>query len=174
MRALWLALPILMVVALDGAFTLYGQPPAYRQGDLKSVKEGSPVGIRMLEKGPRTFAIALGAWAAAALLLSRILPGLLGQAFYGTVLLGHAWGSLTWTGFHARRGLLTLSNRLGGEWGQAAADLARGPHVGYWSCLLLVLFLALATAFCWRRAGLLPVEASKPKKPADGKKKDKD
>ena len=155
MRAIWLALPLLLVIALDGFFTLRAQPQARGQE--------CPL-VRILPgHGP----LVLCAWAGIALVLAKVLPGLLGQAFYGSVLLGHAWESASWIPGVAVRGLKAL--------GDAGASLARDPRLGYGSTLAYLSLLCLFTVFCWRRAGLIPAEAAKARKPADkGGKKGKD
>lgn len=172
MKAFWLAFPLLVVIGLDGLFTLRGQPPAYRQGDHARTDEASQVGRAVLERGPRTFVLATAGWALGALLLCRVLPGLLGQACYGAVGLGHAWGSASWVPLESVRALRALGRQLGGDGGEACLSLARSPHLGHWSVLVYLFLLALLTAFCWRRAGLLPSAAAKPKAPADKKRKD--
>lgn len=165
MRSLWLALPLLLVVSLDGAFTLMGQPPAYRGGtDYTKTNEGSQIGCRVLEKGPRVFAAGIAGLACLYLVLAKVLPGMLGQLAYGAAGLGHAWGSSSWVPLHATTWLRALGRRLGGEAGVACAKLSRWEFFGHYATTAYLVLVALVFVFCWRRAGLLPsAPARKPK-----------
>lgn len=164
MRHFWLALPLALVIALDAAFTLLGQPRAYWAGDHAVVNEGSPIGVQALGLGPRAFACLMAAWILGALILAKSLPGMLGQLAYAGIALGHAWGSATWIPRMIR---VLAESAPQGDLGEALRDLAKAPSAGYWGTLLHLLILSLTAVFCWRRAGLLPSQAPKaaPKKP---------
>ncbi len=165
-RGFWLALPLLLVVFLDGAFTLLGQPTAYWHGNPSGVIEGSQVGTYFLKMGPKGFALGMAALAGAYVLLSAALPRFLGYAVYGAAALGHAWGSSFWVPGLLQRGLLYLGTPL--------ETLVRSRHrFDYYSTLGYFVLLAAVPVFCWQRAGMLPADPSKPGKgPKDDKKKD--
>ena len=77
-RGFWLALPILLVVALDGLFTLLGQNATWWLG-AGGPREANPVGMWFLAYGPKAFALAMAAWGGLILLVSSSLPGILGR-----------------------------------------------------------------------------------------------
>ena len=172
MRGIWLALPLFLIVALDGGLTLLGQPAAYWHGNLSAVNEANPVGIWFLNYGPKAFTLALTGWAGLVLLLSSALPGLLGRAFYGAVLLGHAAGALSWASYRAKGVLHAGAVRLGGS--ALLEGWASSPNANLTLPLCLLVLVPLFTAFCWARSGVL-AEPKAAKKPAakDDKEKGK-
>ena len=168
MRGFWLALPLILVISLDVAFTLLGQPEAYWRGTWTHVNEGSPLGVWGLGMGPKIFMALMAGWILLALIASKALPGMLGQLVYGATALGHAWGTATWVSHLYPRALEALARQAGGSLGDALRDLGRKPAFGYWAVLFHLICLALVFVFCWRRSGLLPSAA--PKGGAKGKK----
>ena len=156
-RGFWVMLPLVLVVALDGALTLLGQPQGYLRVAHGTVKEASLFGAHFLHMGPKPFALAIAALAGIYVLLAALLPGFLGQTLYGAALLGHAWGASSWVPGQAKR------------WFPPQV-----PHTAYGCTLAFFVLLAGLTVFCWRMGGLLPAGASKPKPGKDAKDKKKD
>jgi hypothetical protein len=174
-KGFWLALPLLLVIALDGGLTLAGQPADYWQGAFADSNESSQIGEWVLGMGPKVFALAIAAWAGMVLLLSALLPGMLGQLCYAFAGLGHLWGALSWVPSFAHRHLPALGTRLGGYSGRALTSLSNAPGFGYYATLAAILCIALVTVFCFRRAGLLTVAKAKPTQDGESaRKKGKD
>src|SRR4051794_27046312 len=93
---LWLAMPPLLLCALDGLLTLTGQPAAYWAGDFTAARELNPLFDLLLRQHPIAFLTGLAVWltvlALAVLLLPRRLAFL--AAFAGAF--GHTWGATSW------------------------------------------------------------------------------
>ncbi len=161
-RGFWLALPILLIVALDGGLTLLGQGAAYWRGSFTAVHEANPVGAWFLGYGPKAFALALAGWAGIVLLMAWALPGILGRTFYGTCLLAHGAGAVSWACAHAKGLLQAASSRMDGS--SILDAWAASPHAKSTLPLSLMVLASLVTSFCWARAGVLaaPKTTKKP------------
>ncbi len=173
MRGFWLALPLFLVVALDGALTLLAQPAGWWVAGI-GARGANPAGMWFLAYGPKAFALAMAGWAGLVLLFSDALPGILGRTLYAAALMGHAAGALDWASGHAPLLLRRYASRTGGP--AFLETWASSPNAGVWLCLLLLAVVPLVTCFCLARAGVLAAAKAPKKSSSDkgDKKKGKD
>ncbi|OHA88477.1 MAG: hypothetical protein A2653_00510 [Candidatus Zambryskibacteria bacterium RIFCSPHIGHO2_01_FULL_43_25] len=88
-------IPVLMVMILDGLFTLVGQPAGYWNNP-SLVREGSPLGFSLLLHNPFFFILffiiylTVVYWGLKKLPIVISLPGAI------ALFLGHVWGSSSW------------------------------------------------------------------------------
>ncbi|MEK7269550.1 MAG: hypothetical protein AAB215_01260 [Planctomycetota bacterium] len=101
-RRLWLCVPFYAFFLFDLCVTLAGQPPQYWAGNHSAVVEGFPAAAWALSKGPWVFALFCVGWLAAFTLFILALPRFLAETLSLALLIGHAWGAMTWLAFSAR------------------------------------------------------------------------
>lgn len=88
-------IPLILVMVLDLAFTLAGQPDIYWQ-NYKFVNEGSPIGYYLLSLHPLYFILAFLTYLLFILFLSIKLVRPLNIMVAVGFFLGHSWGSSSW------------------------------------------------------------------------------
>lgn len=166
-------LPLLVVFALDAGLTLLAQPPGY--GTTPSLgKDAHPLVAWLLGLGPRGFLLGMGACAGLTVLLTACLPGFLGQAFFGTALVWHAFRCVGRLAEHGAGLAASLAGRVG-TGREALMDLSRDPRAGFWMSLACTALLTGLTLACWRLSGVLaPAKAAPKAKAKDGKKDKKE
>jgi len=117
-----------LLAALDGSVTLYGQPSAYWAGDHSQVREGTPGFRILLTHGPAAFVAGLAVWVLAFVGLILLLPSTLALAMCLQFTLGHTIGAFSWINhFPHGRELPFVINAL------ASVGLAAGIRWG-WEC----------------------------------------
>ena len=87
--------PVILIVLLDLAFTLIGQPKQYWQ-DFSKLNEGSPLGVVTLSQNPRFFVAFILIYISLIYILLRKLPLFLSVFLAISFYLGHVYGSSTW------------------------------------------------------------------------------
>ena len=175
-KGFWAILPLLLVMSLDSACTLLGQPAAYWQGSYASIHEGHPLLAWLLGQGPKGFLLGMAAAAGITVVLVAVLPGMLGQTLYAVAALWHGLRVCGRLDVEATRLLTALGGHLSGSLREASLSLAVRPGSGPCASFAMVVLVSGVTVVCWRWAGLLPMAKAKPAK--DGgkpaKKKEKD
>ncbi len=173
-KGFWAVFPLLLVMTLDSACTLLGQPAAYWQGSFTSLHEAHPMLAWLLGQGPKAFLLGMAAGAGITIVLVAVLPGMLGQTLYAIAALWHgfrAFGRLSTEGPHL---FSALGSHLGGGCRDCALSLAGRPGIGLCASFAMIVLVSGVTVACWRWAGLLPVAKAKPAKAGDKGKKEKD
>lgn len=123
-RRAWIAAPAVVLTALDGALTLFGQSIAYWAGQYSAAHEVSPLGAAFLHIHPAAFAGLMLAWVGVIMLVGLQLGEPWGHIWSLMIVIGHSTGAFDWLeDFH------------------------------YFGALLLFLAASLLTVFCWRKAG---------------------
>src|SRR4051812_10447905 len=95
-RVVGLCLVPVLMEALDGSVTLYGQPSAYWAGDHSRVIEGTPGFRILLTHGPAAYIAGLTVWVLAFVGMILLLPSTLALAVCLQFTLGHAIGAFSW------------------------------------------------------------------------------
>ena len=127
-RLIGLCLVPVVLAALDGSATLYGQSRAYWAGDHSRAIEGTPVFRMLLTHGPAAFIAGLGLWVLAFVGLILLLPSPLALAACLQFTLGHALGASSWMNRNPHGGELQIAMNA-----FAAVGLAVGIRWG-WQC----------------------------------------
>jgi hypothetical protein len=113
-QRLWLCVPPVVLCGLDGALTLWGQPPQYWTSGYNTFHEANPLAAWLLTVHPLAFAAAGLAYCLGVCAAVSWLPLRYSVAMTTLVSLGHAVGVVSW--------VATLIRRQRGE-----NDLAGAP-----------------------------------------------
>ena len=93
---LWLCLPPLLLLLIDAALTLYGQPDGYWQGDFLLRREMNPVFDRLLSWRPAAFLGGCAAWGILITLVVVFSPRRVAFLAALACSLGHTCGAASW------------------------------------------------------------------------------
>ena len=96
LRFLWLAVPPVVLCALDFGLTLYGQSDAYWAGNYSDVNEISPSFAQNLAIHPLPFVAAAMIWIGLFSAIISLLPEALALTLAVAIVLGHMAGAATW------------------------------------------------------------------------------
>jgi hypothetical protein len=130
---LWLCVPPLVMYNLDVGLTLAGQNEAYWAGDYSSPDELNLFAHLLLSTHPLLFAAVALLWEIVFCGLILWLPPRLAAPVALVLAVGHTYGACTWIAY----------------WGQ----------LGNMLVILHPLMAGWLIAFCWVRAGRLPIRA---------------
>jgi hypothetical protein len=127
----WLCLPPLVLVLLDGALTLHGQPARYWTGEFVRRQELNPLADLLLAWHPGAFLLGWAGWCL--LIATMICFSPVRLAFWGALVcsLGHGCGAASWVvaagggGWIVAIGLLLATDRV--FWYAARRSGAFGP-----------------------------------------------
>lgn len=125
-RFVGLALPPLVLGALDAALTLFGQGDAY-WGNHLAVNEASPFFAALLQVHPVALAAGAAAWLVMIAAMILALPALPALLLSITIVLGHTMGAGSWMFDHFELGY-QLAN---GFYLIAGCALGLGIHYAY-------------------------------------------
>jgi hypothetical protein len=133
-QRLWLCLPALLMYNLDVGLTLAGQDEVYWGGDYSSPDELNPPAHLLLSIHPLLFVAAAVLWEIVFCGLILWLPPRLAAPVALLIAIGHTYGACTWIAY----------------WGE----------LGYVLVVLHPLMAGWLIAFCWVRAGRLPLRTT--------------
>ena len=155
-NALWLLLPPIALCVFDFGLTLYGQSPAYWQGDYSDVNELSPSFAAYMSLHPLAFVAACCVWIAFFSAVILLLPELTALLLSVAVILGHMAGAVSWLAYRfnsyqscnalflATAALIVVSFKRGQNAdGRAALCWERTGLPGWMRWLLVALLVAL-------------------------------
>ena len=89
---------VLLVMLVDFALTLIGQPPGYWR-DPSNVNEGAALVRFFLARGPMSYLVAGTLGIVGSLCLASILPRKISLPWLFYLLLNFGWGATTWMAF---------------------------------------------------------------------------
>lgn len=92
----WFCLPFVIVAVIDAALTLHGQDDQYWDGAYAEANEIFAFFAQALMQGPGAFLRLFAAWIAAFCIVILVLPAFLAEALAFALVMGHAWGCMTW------------------------------------------------------------------------------
>ncbi len=98
-NAWWLVVPPIVLCALDGSLTLYGQSAAYWSGNRAAVNEMSPSFEHYLTVHPLAAVAAFLLWIAIFVLMILLLPELLALIVSTAIVIGHMGGAASWIAY---------------------------------------------------------------------------
>jgi hypothetical protein len=139
-QRLWLCLPPLLMYNLDVGLTLAGQNEDYWSGDYSLVDEMNVFAHLLLSTHPFLFAAAALLWEVVFCGLILVLRPWLAASIALLIAVGHTYGSCTW--------------------------IVHWERFGYVVAIIFPLMAGWLIAFCWVRAGRLPLRKTAKRRPA--------